>query len=121
MFRCLTRADGHSRRILGWEQDSRGGGRESTSVPDDAALIAGYERQVAELLAGVEEAGVVLLMVVLIPLWLLLGTAAARDADAGGRHRQGRWVGVAWVLCWPVGVVLWMNSRRCERAAEREA
>lgn len=45
-----------------------------------------------------------------IPVWLLLGTWAARDADArGGR---GRWVGVAWVLCFPVGVLLWMNARR---------
>ncbi len=57
--------------------------------------------------------GLAVLLLVLIPLWLLLGTAAARDADARGR--DGRLVGVAWVLCWPVGVVLWMDCRRSER------
>ena len=67
------------------------------------------------MMVGVKDLGVVLLMVAVIPLWLLLGTAAARDA--GGRGRQGRWVGVAWVLCWPVGVLLWMDSRRYEREA----
>jgi len=40
--------------------------------------------------------------------WMLLGTAAARDADARGQ--EGRWVGVAWVLCFPLGVALWLNA-----------
>ena len=45
--------------------------------------------------------------------WMLLGTAAARDADARGQ--EGRWVGVAWVLCFPLGVALWLNARRFPR------
>lgn len=53
---------------------------------------------------------VLLLMAAFVPAWLLLGTRAARDADA--RCEAGRLVGVAWVLCVPIGVLLWMKARR---------
>lgn len=57
----------------------------------------------------------VLSLAVIIPTWLLVGTMAARDTDARGR--SGRWVGVAWVLCFPIGLLLWVHARRSPRSA----
>jgi hypothetical protein len=57
-----------------------------------------------------------LLAALLIPAYFLLATAAARDADARGH--SGRWVGVAWVLCLPLGILLWLDARRSPKTRE---
>lgn len=44
-----------------------------------------------------------------IPAWLMLGVWIARDADRHGAH--GGTVGAAFVLLWPLGVLLWLHAR----------
>lgn len=45
----------------------------------------------------------------IVPAWLYTATLAARDADRRGAN--GGLVGAAWVLLWPIGVVLWIMAR----------
>lgn len=47
-------------------------------------------------------------------VWLIGAPYVARDADARGH--DGRLIGLAWLLIWPVGLVLWLSTLRSPRA-----
>ena len=55
----------------------------------------------------------VTLFVVVAAVYLFGATYVARDADARGH--DGRLIGLAWLLVWPVGLLLWLMTLRSPR------
>lgn len=66
---------------------------------DKISLMTGMAALVLSILVGA--------------IWLIGAPYVARDADARGH--DGRVVGLAWLLIWPVGLVLWLSALRSPR------
>lgn len=64
-------------------------------------------------LAFVSGMAILVLSIVFGAIILIGAPYVARDADARGH--DGRLIGLAWLLSWPVGLVLWLSTRRAPR------
>ena len=59
-----------------------------------------------------EQGALVLAVAALVVGWARLVTVAARQVDARGRN--GGIVGAALLLCFPIGILLWLRALRSQ-------